>query len=99
MNRKDAAVIAAFLAVLALFVWTVGRIGTAEQNSEAEMVRTAVKNAALTCYAVEGAFPQEVGYLRENYGLLFDEDRFIVAYDGFASNIMPDIRVLERGKR
>ena len=52
-------------------------------------------NAALTCYAVEGAYPEDLDYLREHYGLAYDQSRYIVNYDAFASNLIPEIFVVE----
>ena len=75
----------------------IGQISRASNETETEIVREAVSAAVLTCYAVEGAYPAGLDYLMENYGLAFDEDTYIVVYDAFASNIMPDIRVLEKG--
>ncbi len=74
-----------------------GRIGDASREAETELVSDAVRSAVVTCYAVEGGYPSELGYLKEHYGLAFDEDTYMVIYEAFASNIMPDIRVLERG--
>ena len=73
--------------------------GVSAKSGEAqtELVRGAVKRAALTCFAVEGAYPTTLDYLKKNYGLIYDEDSYIVRYDAFASNILPDIRVIERG--
>ena len=36
-------------------------------------------------------------YLRENYGLSYDAERYAVDYDAFASNLIPEIRVVEIG--
>ena len=33
-------------------------------------------------------------YLEENYGVQIDHDKYNVFYDGFASNIMPEITVI-----
>ena len=52
-------------------------------------------NAALTCYAVEGAYPDSLDYLRDHYGLAYDQDRYYVSYDAFASNLVPEIHVVE----
>ena len=60
-------------------------------------VRDAVRNAALTCYAVEGAYPEDLQYLRDHYGLAYDASRYKVTYDAFASNLLPDIYVVEVG--
>ena len=54
----------------------------------------AVRSAAVACYAAEGAYPPDVDYLKEHYGLSVDETRYIVHYDIFAENLMPDITVL-----
>ncbi|MBR3106010.1 MAG: hypothetical protein IKH30_02355 [Clostridia bacterium] len=96
MNRKDIIKVVAIVVVLALAVLLVNRIDTAHETAETEIVQDAVKNAAITCYAVEGAYPDDVSYLRENYRLAYDEDRYLVTYEAFASNMIPDIYVTER---
>ena len=95
--RRNLPAVIAFVALILLCVFAVNLISGAQSENELAMVRQAVKSAAVTCYAVEGAYPPALDYLRENYGLSYDEERYIVSYDGFASNLMPDIRVLERG--
>lgn len=58
----------------------------------------AVRRAAVACFAAEGAYPPDVAYLEEHYGLTVDEDRYIVHYEIFAENLMPDITVTDRGQ-
>ena len=60
-----------------------------------EQLDTALRQAAVTCYAAEGIYPPSVAYLQEHYGIRIDE-RYTVFYDVFADNLMPDITVLER---
>jgi hypothetical protein len=88
---------AVILAALAGCWLLLGRIGNAQRSGETDLVRTAVKNAALTCYAVEGAYPDDVSYLEEHYGLSYDEENYYVRYEAFAANQLPEIRVMERG--
>ena len=97
INRKDIGAIVLFVALILAFVLLVNGITTKSGNQELTMVRDAVKNAALTCYAVEGLYPAELSYLRENYHLSYNEDRYIVYYEAFASNLMPYIKVVEKG--
>lgn len=97
MNRKDLLKLALMAVVLFAAVALVNRISSAHGTAETEIVRNAVKNAALTCYAVEGAYPDDVEYLREHYRLAYDEDRYFITYDAFASNMIPDIYVTEKG--
>lgn len=73
------------------------KVETRTSEAEIELVQNAVRSSVLTCYAVEGAYPSDLDYLKTHYGLAYDEERYIVVYDAFASNLMPDISVLERG--
>jgi hypothetical protein len=97
MNRRDIIKLLAIAVILVMAVLLVNRIGDAHETKETEIVRDAVKNAALTCYAVEGAYPDNVEYLREHYRLAYDEDRYLITYEAFASNMIPDIWVTEQG--
>ena len=95
VNRKEVAVVL-LIALLLCGTWAlVSRVGTAQSGAQTQFVEDAVHNAALTCYAVEGAYPEDLDYLRENYGLAYDASRYLVTYDAFASNLMPEIYVTE----
>lgn len=85
-------------AVLLLGVYLlVNKVGSASGQAETELVRDAVRSAVLTCYAVEGAYPTNINYLKEYYGLAYNEEAYKVLYDSFASNVMPSIIVFEIG--
>ena len=90
--------IASVLLMILLFcgVWVlVSRVGTKSDTAQTQFVTEAVHNAALTCYAVEGAYPDSLDYLRSNYGLAYDRSRYQVTYSAFASNLVPEIYVVE----
>ena len=91
--------IALIALAVAGFLRLFGRVETAQRSGETDLVRSAALNAALTCYAVEGAYPESLDYLTRHYGLRYDEDAYFVQYEAFASNQLPDIRVLERGSQ
>ena len=97
MNRRDIFKLLVFAAIVVLAVALIGRIDTAHGRAETQIVRDAVKNAALTCYAVEGAYPDDIQYLIDNYHLAYDEERYFITYEPFASNRIPDIWVSEKG--
>lgn len=96
-NKKEWSALVVFVALVLGFCVLIAGMTNKENERELDLVRDAVKNAALTCYSVEGAYPLDVAYLRENYGLTYNEDRFTVFYDAFASNLLPSIQVVERG--
>jgi len=95
--RTLAAALAVFALLISAAVFIIDYIGNMSGEAQTEMVGKAVRNAALTCYAVEGAYPPDVEYLVANYGLAYDESRYLISYEAFASNIFPDIRVHARG--
>ena len=99
INRKDIAAGVVFVALIVGFVLLVNSLTATSDGRESQLVYDAVKNAALTCYAVEGTYPESLEYLRENYKLAYNKERFVVEYDAFASNLMPTITVRERGAK
>lgn len=77
-----------------LLIFPDGGKGLSEGSADA--IRDAVQRSALQCYAVEGAYPPDLSYLEDNYGLQVNHEDFYVSYDAFASNLPPAIRVTER---
>lgn len=78
-------------------------LGTAVSNlnkgsgaEEKKQLEEAIRRSVITCYATEGVYPPDFAYVKEKYGILVDESRYVVVYDAFAENLMPDITVLER---
>lgn len=71
---------------------TSGAVNEAGRKSAEE----AVRRAAVTCYALEGAYPESYSYLRDRYGVHVNEKYYDVHYSVFASNLMPEITVTER---
>lgn len=92
-----------FAAVLfaAVMIWFLSSVGNLARDS-GEMGRRQLENAlrrsAAACYAAEGIYPPTLDYLVEHYGVRI-EDEYIVFYENFASNLMPDITVLEKGAK
>lgn len=104
MRKRKESFVRSLIAGLCVFAVLIGGslflvqgISSASETAERETVRRAVQSAVLTCYAVESAYPSSLDYLKANYDLAYDEDAYIVVYDAFASNIMPEIRVLVKG--
>ena len=95
--KREIAIVLLMVALLAGVWLVVSRVSTKSDTAQTQFVVDAVHNAALTCYAVEGAYPTDLEYLRTHYGLAYDQERYRVSYDAFASNLLPDIKVTELG--
>ncbi len=84
--------------LVAAFAWFFTGIRQVSQELAEQgkiKLENAIRRSAVACYAAEGAYPPDVDYLIEHYGLSVDESRYIVHYDIFAENLMPDITVLD----
>ena len=99
IRKKDLAAGAVFVALIVGFLLLVNSLTATSGEQEAQLVYDAVKNAALTCYAVEGSYPESLDYLRQHYKLAYNMESFVVEYEAFASNLMPTIVVRERGAK
>ena len=101
-NRTHKFQIPAFLLpllVIAALLIFLTSLSNLEQGRSAEgkrQLEDALRQASVACYASEGIYPPDLDYLREHYGIQIDETRYTVVYDIFASNLMPDITVLEQ---
>ncbi|MBC8571369.1 hypothetical protein H8709_11130 [Oscillospiraceae bacterium NSJ-54] len=81
-----------FAALLGLFFWGLQGVSQSAGQEALRSTEESIRRAAVHCYAVEGAYPQSLSYLKEHYGVQVSDD-YIVHYESFASNLMPDISV------
>ncbi len=89
----------AFLSLVILFCLIVEirlHVPSEMEEETAASIRNAVRESALQCYVVEGVYPENIEYLQENYGLRINTKAYIVAYEAFAENQMPQIKVVKR---
>ena len=77
----------------------IGGMQSAEQKQKKEAIRIAeesIMRGAVSCYALEGFYPPDYEYLKEKYGIRVNEEKYTVFYSVFASNMMPDVTVVEK---
>ena len=85
----------AILCVLFCFMTALSNLNNGQSAEEKQRLEEALSRAAVACYALEGAYPPDLEYLIENYNVQINTDRFTVKYELYASNLMPDITVLD----
>lgn len=88
-----ALVIAAVILIAAALVWAGARTkdNMAEQTGS---IRDTVYARALQCYVIEGAYPESLEYLEENYGLAVNTEDYRIIYIPYAENLPPEIKVI-----
>lgn len=94
MTMKKRSLLAA-AAILLGFLLALSRLDMGRRAEGKQQLEEALRRTAVTCYASEGFYPPDVTYMREHYGLEWDEKNYTVRYEVFAANLMPDITVLE----
>lgn len=77
-----------------LFFLATSNLDSSQREEGAERLEEAIRRSCVTCYVIEGAYPQSIAHLQESYGIQID-DRYTVHYNLIASNLMPDITVTE----
>jgi len=97
-NFLQGNLIAIILFVSITSITVIGISSTSQNTLDEEMriARESLLRAVVSCYAFEGAYPESYEYIKENYGVRINEEKFVVFYDIFSSNIMPEITILER---
>ena len=82
--------------ILLVFLTALDNLKKGNGEEGKEQLELALQRCAVACYAAEGIYPPDIEYMKEHYGIQIDEDRYIVKYEIFAENLMPDITVLEK---
>lgn len=68
--------------------------GRAEEN--VSRLEEAAHRCAVACYASEGFYPSTAEYLEQHYGLTYDKSQYMLQYEFYASNLMPEITALKK---
>ncbi|MDO5062522.1 MAG: hypothetical protein Q4D77_05045 [Peptostreptococcaceae bacterium] len=86
-----------FLMIVVALVYGLSFLSQRSTIDNAIALEKNIKKAAAACYAVEGAYPQSIDYLTTHYGLILDEKKYVVHYEGVGGNLMPSIAVVPKG--
>ncbi len=96
INRLTILSVILFILVVIWFVISAANAGNAADRKRTDSVYGSVMNGAVLCYSIEGEYPPSLDYLKENYGVIFDSDRYVVDYSYFGANIRPTVVVAEK---
>ncbi len=86
----------AFLLLVFIALSGLNDISNRTSDSQRESLERAIERSVSHCYALEGTYPPSLEYIKNHYGLTYDEDRFFVDYRFIGSNMLPDVTIIER---
>lgn len=87
-----------FLLITGVFYFGIQSLSTTADHAELQTLTDAIQRNVVLCYTLEGSYPESLAYLKEHYGLRYDEDKYFVAYEVLGENIMPDITIIRRNE-
>ncbi len=85
-----------FILLFILFYRGIASVSDTTAAKQLESLENAINRSITQCYAVEGAYPPDLNYIKDHYGLVYDETLFYVDYQPIGSNIMPNVTILQR---
>ena len=83
-------------AVLAWFFAALSGVNSGQREQGRSQLERTLRRAAVAEYAVNGAYPATLEQLTAGTGIQIDREHYLVFYRAFASNLMPEITVLEK---
>ena len=84
------------LAVMGMIVYGLSETEASSKSEAVRILEDSIRRAVVMSYAIEGRYPESVSYIEEHFGVHIDRDKYVVHYEIFASNLMPDIMVISR---
>ena len=83
------------LAVVGLIATGLSQTSDSSRAEGLRVLEESILRATVKCYAIEGRYPDNVSYIEKNYGVRVDRTKYAVHYEIIASNLFPEITVIE----
>lgn len=82
-----------FVFCFVFFLIAIANVSDEVDENEITALENAIDKAVSTCYAIEGAYPENIEYIEDNYGVVIDHKKFLVVYDILGPNVRPSVMV------
>lgn len=83
-------------AALILIFGVFGRAPDDGVEESIQAIRSTILEKSLQCYVIEGAYPDDISWLEEHYGLIINKNDYYVVYRPIAENVPPQISVVHK---
>lgn len=81
------------------FFFAVEHFSEETKLRQLESLENAIQQSIVYCYTLEGSYPESLEYMKEHYGLTYNEELFFVDYRLQGANILPDVTIIQRGEQ
>ena len=85
-----------FLGIFLVFTYGLSGISKKTAAEETKNLHSSISRGISHCYATNGFYPESLEYLKENYHISYDTDKYFVDYQVLGENIFPDVTIIEK---
>ena len=89
--------LAVFILVIVFFLYAIMNLNSATITRQESALQNAIEKDIVNCYALEGYYPPSLSYIKEHYGLTYNEELFFVDYQPVGSNLFPTVTIIRKG--
>ena len=82
--------------MIILFGFVIYNAAQDSQSKESAAIEEVINKALLQCYALEGAYPADIYYLANNYGIILNEGDYFYYYEAYGANLFPTVKVIKK---
>ena len=87
--------IAVFVIIVCIFLGSLLTVSDSTVARQKESLENALSRTITYCYIVEGTYPQSLDYIKDSYGLTYNDELFYVDYKPNGANIYPDVTIIQ----
>lgn len=86
-----------FVGCILILIYGFTNINLSVSDLDEKRVKSNLDTALITCYSVEGKYPNSLSYLIKNYGFIYDKNAYFITYDWQGQNVYPNTYVYRKG--
>lgn len=88
--------LAFFLLLFSICSFALQKITTKTEEEECFALQQAIQKSVAHFYAIEGHYPESLDYLKEEYSISYDTDKYFIDYQIWGENIFPEITIIQK---
>ncbi|MBQ7677789.1 MAG: hypothetical protein IJT32_06100 [Lachnospiraceae bacterium] len=84
-----------FAIVVGIFIFGTISLSSGSTKRQRESLQNALTRDIVYCYATTGKYPESLTYIKDTYGLYYNDELFYVDYKIRGSNLFPDVTIID----
>lgn len=96
IERRTLLPLLLFILIISMFMFGITDTQRKSKEQQRDVLQQSLQRAVMHYYATEGIYPQSISEIQRHYGIVIDDKRYIVHYESFSTNVIPEITVYER---